>query len=350
MLPSYEVVTKNISALDAWEQLRHHRNRSILRRGWHITIGLAIAAIGFGMMWFSIQESGHVGGDDVDFESLFFFFLFGIAVVICSPLYIRQAFRKVHKTYSRYYKELIVPPMVANMVSQASYPIDLKGSRFECLFEADSYISKERLLEIPLFSSLNDANLYTGEDYFEGTLGVTDFQLCEIHAQKEEVDDENNRTKSTLFRGLVLIADFHKGFEGTTVIQSRKGKISGWLKPIGKVMKTISHDFDKQFRIWTTDETTARYLLPVDMLERLVVLNKRFPKNSMSICLHEGTLTIAVHYVDFLEAKGIKKLESDGILHTYNEIRSLLDIIDLLNLNTRIWNKGVESSHVQESV
>lgn len=339
MLPSYEEVTRNISTLEAWEHLRRHRNLSIVRRGWGVLVGIAIAAIGLGALWFASDDS--IGsGTDVDPEGAFYLFLFGLLILICSPLYIRRAFGKAHKKYSRYYKELIVPPMVSNMVSMASYP-ELKGGRFECRYRADGCMTKDKLLEIPIFENLNETNLYDGEDYFKGTLGMTDFELCEIHAQKEERDHESgNMNRTTLFKGLVFVADFHKHFDGTTTISTSKGRSNSYLNHDGDYMKTISHDFDKQFRIWTTDETTARYLLPVDMLERLVKLRKQYPKNSMSLCLHDGKLTIAIHLLDFFEAKGIKKLESDGLLHTYNEIRSILDIVDLLNLNTRIWNKS----------
>ncbi len=336
MLPSFQEVTGDISALEAWEQLRKHRTRSIIRRSVHVGIGLAIAAIGVYLTVFAMTAESSPTDDP---DGPLYAFLFGILVVICSPIYIHKAIRRAHKKYSRYYKELIVPPLIANMVSKASYP-DLSDRRFECRFEADAYIMQDQLIEIPIFAGLDAANKYTGEDYFRGKLGVTDFQLCEIHAQKEERDHESgNKNRYTLFEGLVFIADFHKQFKGTTVIVSRKGKVSGGLEHVGDRMGTISHEFDRLFRVWTTDETTARYLLPVNMLERLVELRKRFPKNGMSICLHEGTLTIAIHLIDYFEAKGIKKLEEDGILHTYNEIRAILDIVDLLNLNTRIWSK-----------
>src|SRR5690606_7351942 len=224
MLPSFEEVTSNISALEAWEQLRKHRTRSIIRRSLHVGIGLAIAAIGCYMIAVAMTaESSPTDDPDGPLAA----FLFGIVVVICSPVYIHKAIRRAHKKYSRYYKELIVPPLVANMVSKASYP-DLPDSSFECQFEADAYITQDQLLEIPIFAGLDEANVYAGEDYFQGKLGVTDFQLCEIHAQKEERDHESGNTnRYTLFEGLVFIAEFHKHFEGTTVIVSRKGKVSG---------------------------------------------------------------------------------------------------------------------------
>lgn len=340
MLPSYEEIRQNISASEAWDQLLRHRNRSIVRRTWGWVVGLAILAIGIACMYGAVAGSEDVGGTDEEFEGYFYLMLFGVLVVICSPIYIRQAVRKAHKQYSRHYKELIVPPLVSNMVKQASYPAEAGGGRFNCRFKADGKISKGKLLEIPIFGKLHEANLYDGEDYFAGTLGHTDFQLCEIHAQKEERDHESgNKNRTTLFKGLVFIADFHKDFEGTTVIESRRGKVTGYLASAGEPMKTISHEFDKLFRVWTTDETTARYLLPVDMLERLVELRKRYAGKGISVCLNDGKLTIAVHGVDYFEAKGIGKLEDESIVHTYNEFRSILDIVDMLNLNTRIWNK-----------
>jgi hypothetical protein len=104
-------------------------------------------------------------------------------------------------------------------------------------------------------------------------------------------------------------------------------------------MNSDSHEFDRIFRITTTDEITARYLLPANMQERMINLRKLFPRKGMAICLHEGMLVISIHNVDFFESDGLKKLDAGGMKRTYDEIKAIMDIIELLNLNLRIWNK-----------
>jgi hypothetical protein len=84
---------------------------------------------------------------------------------------------------------------------------------------------------------------------------------------------------------------------------------------------------------------SARYLLPVNMLERLVQLRQKFRKYGITICLHDGIITVVIHNCDFFEVDGFGKLGTQAFRKTYDELVSVLDIIDQLNLNTRIWGK-----------
>jgi hypothetical protein len=181
---------------------------------------------------------------------------------------------------------------------------------------------------------------FSGEDLFSGTLGETDFQFSDfVFKQNRDLLIVNQSIDVTVFRGLVFIADFHKSFEGTTTLTTRKGKIYKQQTIIGSSMGTVSHEFDRMFKVSTTDEITAQYLLPANIMERIISLRKLFAGNGMAICLHEGILVISIHEADFFESKGLKKLESQGLLHTYKEIKTIVEIIELLNLNLRIWSK-----------
>lgn len=318
--------------------MRRHRNRSVVLRCLCWIAALAIFAIGIAVINFALTDTSYVPDEDPD--GALYAVLFGLGISVYAVFFIRSMLRKVHKRYSRYYKALIVPPLVANMVERATYPSEFPSGRFVCSYEANQFISPSQLTVFPMFHHLDKAREWQGEDLFSGTLGLTDFQLSEIFAQEVERDtDSGNDVKTTLFNGFVFIADFHKHFEGTITISSRKGKYSYYSAPRGTDMKTISHEFDQLYRLRTTDSTTARYLLPVDMYERLIRLRHLFPKQGIQLCLHDGILAIAIHHLDFFEAKGIRKLENDAIRHTYDELRSILDIVDLLNLNTRIWGK-----------
>ncbi|MBD2845531.1 DUF3137 domain-containing protein [Paenibacillus sp. IB182496] len=332
MLPSYEDVIRGISVGEAWQQLRRHRNKALVLRSLSWILGAVIFVVGVCILVLVVQD-----GEWDDSEGQGAALVFGVVVIICSFIYMRYASRRIIKSYSRHYKRLIVPPLVANMIEQASYEGDA-GARFICHYEAEGGIPLEELLKVPLFDYLQAATKYTSEDLFAGTLGETDFKLAELHAQEVEETEDGNTT-STVFEGLIFMADFHKHFAGTTTIASRKGRIGYPPSLSGSKMNTVSHEFDQHYRLRTTNETTSRYLLPVDMLERLVRLREQFPKKGIHLCLHEGMLVIAIHRVDFFEVKGLRRLGEDAIMKTYQEFRSILDIVDLLNLNTRIWSK-----------
>lgn len=340
MLPPYEKVAVANSSLDIRDQLDHHRHRAVAIRKRHTAFGLVIAAAGVGLMWTAIGTTSMADAlRNPELEGYFYRFLFGILVILCAVLYIRAAYRRTEKKFSRISKRLIVPPLVDSMVSGAEYPSDGTNGRLGCSYNADGFIPASELLKFPIFGRLSKAEKYTGENHFIGTLGAADFQMSEISAYRVERQyDSDYKRKEQFFEGLVLIADLPHDFGGTTVIETRKGKTSGSLPRAGEALDGITYDFDREFRVWTTDETTARDLLQGDMLEKLARLRGQFPKNAMSICLHEGKLAIAIHRVDLLEARGMK-LDEDSIRNTYDEIRSILDIVDLLHLNTRTWHR-----------
>ena len=175
---------------------------------------------------------------------------------------------------------------------------------------------------------------------FTGKLGETSFQFSDfVIKQNRDIPLADQNIDLTVFKGLVFMADFHKAFEGTTTLITRKGKKYKRQTLIGSRMRTVSHEFDQMFNVFTTDEITARYLLPANMLERIINLRKLIPGEGMAICLHEGKLVISLHNIDFFESDGLKALDNHGLMRTYQEIKAILEIIDLLNLNLRLWNK-----------
>lgn len=335
MLPSYEKVAAAISDLDVRDQLDHQWNRAVVRRNRHTAFGLAAAAAGAGLIVHALGTTGMADAlRNPELEGYFYQFLFGILLILCSLLYIRAAFRRTQKHFSRICKKLIVPPLMDSKVRGAEYPSDGTNGRTGCSFRAEGCIPASELLQFPIFGRLGKAEKYAGENHCIGTLGATDFQMCEVSAYRVERQyDSEYKRKELFFEGFVLIADPHRDFGGTTVVESRAGRKSGSLQRAGEALDGITHDFDREFRVWTTDEQAARDLLQGDMLERLARLRGQFPKNGMSICLHEGRLAIAIHCVNLPRAKDMKP-EDDNIRNTYDEIRSILDIVDLLNPNT----------------
>ncbi|MEK5037092.1 DUF3137 domain-containing protein [Sporosarcina sp. FSL K6-3457] len=322
MIPKFDSLVQVLSGTKPWQQLNEQRLKSIRGRifGWFL--GFALLLLGLSLLLFGEITSG-----------------FGALVM--SVVMVIISYRITHKQYSEQYKKLVVPPLVSNIITH-SIPLDtLDKKRNRCKFNHQGHIDLDLLLSIPLFQKYDEGIIsYHGEDLFSGTIDKTDFQFSDFVIQKNYdlilVDQDID---ITTFRGLVFIADFHKSFDGTTTLKTRKGKIYKHQTMTGSSMKTASHEFDKMFKISTTDEITGRYLLPANMLERIINLRKLFPGQGMAICLHDGMLIISIHGVDFFEAKGLKKLEKQNLLRTYEEIKAIVEIIHLLNLNLRIWNK-----------
>jgi len=337
MADSYEDILSELSRSKHWGHLEEVRKIALRRRVYAWILGFFLLVLSLGMMLF--------GSGDVVFS--------GFGGLFVSVFITRYCLRIVRKTYSAEYKKLFIPPLVTSVITQAANS-DTQASRGNgsqrnqpanrCSFYHDRHINISLLQRIPLFAKyVGDDLIFHGEDLFSGKINKTDFQFSDFLIKREYKSKLVDQTfEFTIFRGLVFIADFHKAFEGTTTLMSRKGKKYKRQRMIGSRMNTVSHEFDRLFRTTTTDEITARYLLPANIIERIIHLRKLFPKNGVSICLHNGIVVIAIQDVDYFEADGLNKPESKAVRHTYEQIQTLVSIIELLNLNIRIWNKRNE--------
>lgn len=188
---------------------------------------------------------------------------------------------------------------------------------------------------------------YGGEDGITGKLDKTDFEFSEIHAEYQTQDSDGNTSYGTIFKGLFMIADFHKDFQGhTVVLPDRTGE--GWFgrmvkssKKQGKeVAKMENPDFEKDFDVYTTDQVEARYILSTSMLENIMNLKKRF-NSTIHLAFLNSCVYIAISWnKKFLEPNLKNSLLDENTIHQYlDDIWLCLEIIEELNLNTRIWTK-----------
>ncbi len=328
MVLDYESYVQQLSGTKNWKELEKHRMKAILGRYLVAPlIGIGLVLLGL-VLLFSEPFSGLS------------------AIVISVPMTI-ILFRLAHKNYSKEYKRLIMPTLVTDIIKSYSEADASGKTSVKCRYKQSSHVNESFLYNIPLFEKYNKDRIHTeGEDLFVGHLGSTAFQFSDlIFKHNRDIPLADQDIDLTVFKGLVFVADFHKAFEGTTTLTTRKGKVYRRLRSIGSRMKSDSLEFDRMFKISTTDEITARYLLPANMMERVANLRKLFPRLGMALCLHDGMLVISIHNVDFFESAGLKKLDGGGMKRTYEEIKAIMDIIELLNLNLRIWNKKAKRPH-----
>ena len=256
------------------------------------------------------------------------FLILGILTVIgCSGYYVHQRNKVINV-----YKSVVIPKIISSVDSSYYY-------------NAKRYINESQFKESQLFKK---PDRYNGEDYISGRLGKTDFELSEVHAEYETRDKDGDSSYHTIFKGLFMIADFHKDFQGHTVVIPDKGG-EGWFGRLVKrssrkgmeIAKMENADFEKLFDVYTTDQVEARYILSMSMIENIMRLKGAFG-SKIHMAFLNSCVYIAIEWkFDILEPNLKKTLLDESTIHDFlDEIWMCLEIIEDLDLNTRIWTKA----------
>ena len=194
------------------------------------------------------------------------------------------------------------------------------------------------------------------EDFFKGRIGETDIAFCEQKAEKKTTrTDSKGRTTThieKLFSGLVLEADFHKSFQGETIILPDWAENSGWTwlakkfqansRDGNKIVQLENPEFEKLFAVYGSDQVEARYILSPAMMTRMVALYKKLSSSSkckIFVAFKAEKMYLAIDWNNnFFEYDFSKSVEEE-VRETFDELKLCTGIVEDLNLNTRIWSK-----------
>lgn len=204
-------------------------------------------------------------------------------------------------------------------------------------FSPERGISESVFENCGLFAS---PDRYHAEDLIQGCLGKTTFSCSEVHAEERRTQTTKNGVRHywvDIFRGFLFIADFHKDFQGETVIRRNS------LFKIGmgaSRVKMENPDFEKVFDVFSSNQVEARYLITPSMMERMLKLDSIF-KGGITISFRHSTILVAIpDSKNRFEASVWTSLNDRSLVESdFALLRSLLAIVEELNLNTRIWSK-----------
>jgi hypothetical protein len=251
--------------------------------------------------------------------------IFGlIVIVVISVIIFITCINNKSKIFSFFYKEEVVDEIIHAFCPNAAYSPN--GGVGEDLFRNSG-----------LFTS---PDRYYAEDLIEGYLDKTSFICSEVHAEERRARYTKNGVRYywvDIFKGFLFIADFHKEFQGeTTVLRDSFFKI----KMGASRVKMESPDFEKVFDVFSTNQIEARYLITPSMMERMLKLDSNF-KKGVTISFRNSTILVAIpDSKNRFEADVWSSLSDMSILKSdFAVLQSLLEIVDELNLNTRIWSK-----------
>jgi len=231
------------------------------------------------------------------------------------------------------------------------FPIVIEEVQPGVNYNSDSHISKSTFHASRIF--LQDVDRFNGEDYFSGTVGETHIEFSEIHAEDKQVRvDSKGRTRTeyvTVFKGLFFVTEFHKHFNGETyvlpdVTESWLGKFGrklqkwNWSRP--DLVELENVDFEKLFSVYGTDQIESRYLLTPKMMELIMELRSKFGCTTYMSFLNDKFYIALSSNHDFFELKFSESLmNSKGLERLIFELQTCFDIVEDLQLNTRIWSK-----------
>ena len=256
---------------------------------------------------------------------------------------------KYYREYQAGFKDKIIPKIIAFIDQRLRYT-------------KDGMVPREEFMNSHLFN--DKPGDYIGDDLVSGTLGETAIQFSEIHAKRVDIvrrgsssshGNRRSRKKYTpIFRGLFFVADFNKSFKGTTLVlpdtvQKLFGDIGQALQRLnvtnGQLIKMEDPEFEKLFVVYGQDQVEARYVLSTSLMRRIVDFQSRMQKK-MRFSFSTSKLYVAIEFERELFEPSIKEslLTLSLVQEYYDDLKLVKDLVEELNLNTRIWTQKTPSS------
>ena len=300
------------------DEVEHFRQKCIRQRNITMLIGLGLLVAA----WLTIGVFNSLTGTGI-------IAIAGVLALVVAPI-------RAHGRYRRFFKQRVITAMIKAVNPSLTY--NMKG-----------FVPKAVFIQSKIF--LQGPDRYKGEDHIKGRVRETDIELSELHCQYRSRDSKGRTQYHTFFKGLFMVADFHKHFHGRTVVlpdtaERLFGGFGKWLQGMsfgrGQVVYMEDPDFEKQFVVYGDDQVEARYILSTSMIRRILDLKQKLDAR-IYLSFVDSNVHLAVHWRRNLFHPKLRHAakDTDNLRKHYEELMLCLGIVDDLNLNTRIWSKRV---------
>lgn len=216
-------------------------------------------------------------------------------------------------------------------------------------YDADRHISSSYLETSKLFKKTPDRCF--GDDFISGRIDKTNFEFSELKAAIRHVTTENGKSSESwepIFEGLFFHADFNKHLLGNTFVLPDKsekflGKFGQSLQKgnnQGQLVKLENQEFEKEYKVISSSQQEARYILTPAIMEAMVRIKKQFKKNLYVSFTGERIYCAIENPQGLFEPRIFKSgINFNDMAQMYFLFGFIETIITELNLNTRIWTK-----------
>ncbi len=241
------------------------------------------------------------------------------------------------KSYRQEYKNRIITRITAFVDEGLTYT-------------PEGTIAKSEFVKSEIFPLSCDS--FKGEDHFRGKLGKTDIEFSEVVARHKNKRRSGSGTKNDytlIFRGLFIIADFNKHFRTHTVVlpdaaERLFGKFGQKLQSIspgrGELIRLEDPVFEKEFCVYGDDQVESRYILTPALMQRILTFKRKW-NTTVYLSFLDSKVYIAIRmFKNLFETRLFKSVVDYSFMEDNLRFLILLtEIVDDLNLNTRIWTK-----------
>jgi len=249
-----------------------------------------------------------------------------VVLIFCCVVGYVGIYYYYHNERNKVYKADVMPKLVEAICPGASYSAPGKLNR--------SIIEQSELYSLGLGEN------FTNEDTILGKVDKTDFVFGEVELWHMQSSGKSSR-KVVDFKGFVFEADFNKHFQGLTLLSTEKIRIATRNLLSGRMKCQLEDvEFEKRFNTYTTNDQEARYILTPALQQRIMEMNDVFTTqlgdSELSMSFHHDRMLIMVpSRTDRFEVK----YNLEGVKKDLLALRVLVGIVEMLNLNLRIWTK-----------
>jgi hypothetical protein len=260
-----------------------------------------------------------------------------LAVIIAIIVYFVIVGNK-KKTIIGLWKNLIIQKLVRSLGEDFTY-------------HASDRIKEHEYKESKIF--LTGVDRYHGEDLIEGTIDKTEIKFSELKTEYKttSTNSKGHRTTHwhTIFNGIFMITEFNKEFNVNMVVlpdvaQNMFGVFGQTLQSMNSsrdsLVKLEDPNFEKSFVVYADDQLEARYILTPSFMERILELESSLPGKLYLSFINSRLFVAFTTNKNYFEPNfAISFTDITEIKNHYDHLLGIVQIIEDLDLNTRIWTK-----------
>jgi hypothetical protein len=297
--------------MDALEKTRRHAVNLCLIAG----VVLLAAGLFFGILTMTAGEPG-----------CFIIVLIGVCVLAAG------GFKLFTTSYRQDFKHIVIRRIIEFLEPNLRY-------------FPEQGITKELFRTADFFPQHIDR--YRCEDLVKGRIGQTDVAFSEIHAEYK-VSTGKSTHWVTIFKGLFFIGDFHKHFRNRLLVLPDKAeklfgalgqKMQAWNPSRSALIKLEDPEFEREFVVYGDDQIEARYILSPSLMERITAFRRKMGGEVHLAFVGSQVFVAVSKKEDWFEPLLWGSADFSTLLTYAAQLRLAADIVEDLNLNTRIWTK-----------